>query len=95
MRLVIVIILLSLGIECRGLSLEERWELWKLEHKKSYDTAGEEEARQHIWSRTYHRIARHNHAEERYYLAMNQFSDLVISTCCYFCIFVGVCFADR
>ena len=78
MSLLIVILLCSGCIVCRGsCGMEESWQQWKQEHKKSYDSIAEEAARKEIWKQTYHRIAHHNSAQNKFFLSMNQFSDLV------------------
>ena len=79
MCLLIVLLLCSGCVVCRGSSLEQIWQQWKLEHHKNYATIAEEEARKEIWKQSYHRITQHNFAQHKFFLAMNQFSDMVMT----------------
>ncbi|CAI8041681.1 Cathepsin L [Geodia barretti] len=60
----------------KGSSLEQIWQQWKLEHHKNYATIAEEEARKEIWKQSYHCITQHNFAQHKFFLALNQFSDM-------------------
>ena len=57
----------------------ESWEHWKLEYEKHYPTTAAEQARKEIWKHAYHHISRHNPAESKFFLDLNQFSDLVMT----------------
>ena len=79
MCLLIALLLCSGCVMCRGSSLDEIWQHWKLEHNKNYATLSEEEDRKEIWQESYYRIAYHNNAQNKFFLALNQFSDMVIT----------------
>ena len=57
--------------------LEKEWKHWKLKYSKNYTNSANEEASKVVWVKNYNRIADHNQANKSFYIALNQFSDLV------------------
>ena len=83
MWLLIALLLFSGCVVCRGSSVEQIWQQWKLEHHKTYANIAEEEARKEIWKQSYHRVTQHNLAQHKFHLSLNQFSDMVMARKCW------------
>ena len=60
-------------------SLEEKWQQWKLNYNKYYNSIEEEQECRNVWMQTYHQIWLHNKAEGSFYIELNQFADMVLS----------------
>lgn len=60
------------------------WQQWKLEYNKEYADLVDEQTRRDIWLTNYQRVIKHNQNEKSFFIAMNQFSDLVYNV-------LGVC----
>lgn len=63
--------------DSRALLYEEKWSLWKGEHKVAYENEEEEQKRYSIWLENMKYIDNHNSKNLSYTLRMNQFGDLV------------------
>ena len=63
---------------------EEEWQGWKERHLKVYSTQDEEDSRLSIWRENYQKIIEHNMANHSFTLGLNEFADMVGSTCLLF-----------
>ena len=83
--IVTMVLLLSAAVQSEEKDLESRfthvkeWSLWKLTHKRSYETEREEFDRHLVWLSNKKYIDLHNANAQifGFTLAMNQFGDLV------------------
>jgi cathepsin L len=61
--------------------ITEEWELWKVKHDKSYDTAEEDDFRMKVFTENKYRIAKHNVGRHlghhNYTLEMNNYGDML------------------
>lgn len=79
-QLLVLVVLGSLVL--RGAAIaEEEWQGWKDKHFKVYSSLDEEDSRLSIWRENYRRILEHNMANHSFTLGLNEFADMVGSSC--------------
>lgn len=84
MRFLIALVMVAALAQAAKIELEfqKEWEAYKTEHKKAYETSGEDMARYYIWKSNLDVVTRHNSEADKgihtYWLAMNKFADMTV-----------------
>ena len=73
----IVLVLCCSYMITQGSHLEKGWQQWKQEYSKNYSCPAEEKTRRDIWMQSYHQISQHNNGNKKFFISLNQFSDMV------------------
>ena len=82
-HVVVLLALVSVHAVSARLKHLEEWQLWKTDHKKSYESQGEELERHLVWLSNREYIIAHNKNAHimGYSLHLNQFADWVSCVC--------------
>ena len=78
MQLLVSLVLCGSFVVSYGSPLEKQWQQWKIEHSREYADPVEEQAHRDVWINNYYRIVQHNRDNKSFFIAPNEFSDLVI-----------------
>lgn len=77
MELSLLLFVIALVPSCNALPIEEKWELWKEQHAKTYLNGKEEFQKRVTWAKNVEFIQDFNRKENSYSLTINRFTDMV------------------